>query len=150
MKKLLAIALVMVLALTLLTACGSGKTPSGGSNTNYDDLTLAALKKAVQDLGYETRDEFLFGVFSTIEPVDGFTAYFRTETAGFDLAFFEFKDNAEALEYKKQNDAPKKMNPLEHVVYGRFAAERLKIGGGNDEVLLHKLIDDAFKMASSS
>jgi len=150
MQKIFAVTLVFILAISILTACdSSGKTPSG-SNNDYDGLTLSALKKAVQDLGYETSDQYLFGVFSTIEPQNGFTVYFRTETASFDFAFFEFKDNAEALAYKKQNDAPKKMNPLEHVVYGRFAAERLKIGGGNDETLLHKLIDDAFKKASSS
>jgi hypothetical protein len=84
MKKTLTIALVMVLALSLLSACsvstssdkdGGGSTPaSGGSNNSggkSGELTLAALKQAAKDAGFTTNEGCTYTQLP--EPKDGFT-----------------------------------------------------------------------------
>jgi len=84
---------------------------------------IQSLMQAVQDLGFETRDDYMTGFSATIKPVDGFTATFRGTNSASDIPFFEFKDNAEALAYKAENDKPEDFFPKEHVVAGKFAAE---------------------------
>ena len=62
MKKLLTLALVIILALSLLTACkvtvdtpsGDNSTPAGDNTPDTGELTLDALKTAAKDAGYVT------------------------------------------------------------------------------------------------
>jgi|GEM_PF-1751914 len=153
MKKLLMLALVTALALSLLTSCklsigGGEKDPSDNSGATAApsaELTLEALKKAVQDLGYEVRDDYMSAFSATIEPQAGFTATY-TSTGVYDIPFFEFRDNAEALAYKAENDAPDDMFPIEHIVLGKFAAEYSSLSEASGAEC-KKFVEDVFKKA---
>jgi len=106
---------------------------------------IQSLMQAVKDLGYTVRDDYMAGFSATIKPQDGFTASY-TSGGAYDIPFFEFKDNAEALAYKAENDDPDGMFPTEHIVVGKFAAER---GGLSDESRAEckKFIEDVFEKA---
>jgi len=165
MKKLLALALILILALSL-AACGNitinlggsdnietpyvppENTPAAEAPTDDGGITLAALEQAVQDLGFETRDDYMTAFSATIEPQDGFTASYISD-GYYDIPFFEFRSNAEALAYKAENDEPDAMFPHEHIVIGRFAAELtiLSEAGGMD---CKQFIEHVFEMAGAN
>ena len=84
---------------------------------------LQSLIQAVRDMSFETRDQFMPDFSAKIEPLDGFTVSFQTSKGASDIQFFEFKDNAEALAYKAENDDPDATFPKEHIVADKFAAE---------------------------
>jgi len=107
---------------------------------------LQALIQAVRDLGFETRDEFIPDFSATIEPQDGFIATFYTSKGMSDIQFFEFKDNAEALAYKAENDDPDATFPKEHIVVGKFAAE-VKSLSKESGAECKKFVEDVFSKA---
>jgi len=83
MKKLLALALVMVLALSLLTACnGNSNTPGDGGNTNLPANSSAPAGNNGFTLGYESRD-------SQPETVDEFIPIFAEQYKRYNEAALE-------------------------------------------------------------
>ena len=108
---------------------------------------LKSIMQAVRDLGFETRDDFMTRFSATIEPQDGFTASFIGAESASDIPFFEFKDNAEALAYKAENDDPDGMFPTEHIVSGKFAAEITSLSEESGAEC-KKFVEDVFETAS--
>ena len=140
-----------VLAAPFAVAGGSAQIdPNGnGETTPSGELTLDALKKAVQDLGYNTRDDFMPGFTAGIDPQAGFTATYTSDTSMgvYDIPFYEFRDNAEALAYKAENDAPDDFFPKECIVAGKFAAKNSSLSEASGAEC-KKFIEDVFEKAS--
>jgi hypothetical protein len=115
MKKLMAIALVMVLAFSLLTACsvstgsdkdGGGSTPTLGSNGNSGgDVapgSLAALEKAAVDAGYtDIQDMSYISNDKLAEPLDGFTIGIKDDKGStvYGIEVNEFASEEDAQKY---------------------------------------------------
>ena len=159
--KIFALLLFALMLTVVFCACtisiGNGKkTNSSDDNNNSTpagndiapdsgELTIEVLKKAAQDLGYDVRDDFMTGFSATIEPKAGFTATYISMGV-YDIPFFEFKDNDEALAYKAENDEPDAMFPKEHIVIGRFAAECTSLSEESGAEC-KKFIEDVFEKA---
>ena len=131
-------------------AASGGETSSIGStgSTEISGLTLAALKQAVQDKGFQTEDGATGSFFADVNPNDGFTAVFTTATGEFNLAFFEFDSETDAADYKKSEDKPDDLFPEEYIIHGQFLGEVTSGFGAADDAAIREFVEDIFATAS--
>jgi|GEM_PF-662245 len=96
-------------------------TPAPAAKTG-GGLTLAALRQAAKDTGYEVSDDYVASILADVEPIGGFEVTF-TKGGEFHLQFFEFASEADAQAYKASEDAPNALFPEEYIIHGRFLGE---------------------------
>lgn len=89
------------------------------------ELTLASLRQAAADTGYEIDDYYSSGSIMLSErPMDGFNVTFAPNSSvSIQIFFWEFKTEAGAQAFKAYMDDPNAMFPKDHIVYGRFVGE---------------------------
>ena len=142
MKKILAFALALVLALSL-TACGSGSNPtndpsSGGgsnatdkpSNNNNNSgggVALDSMKKAARDAGYEVEESY-----STAWG-DGIVGGFSVDYGDMTTPVLEFKDKASADAVAKQEKDAGYNYPVQNGKFLTFAAASEGVVEDDDE-----------------
>ena len=141
MKKILAFALALVLALSL-AACGGGSNPTndpssgGGSNAtdkpsnnnnNSGGVALDSMKKAARDAGYEVEESY-----STVWG-DGIVGGFSVDYGDMTTPVLEFKDKASADAVAKQEKDAGYNYPVQNGKFLTFAAASEGIVEDDDE-----------------
>ena len=141
MKKILAFALALVLALSL-AACGGGSNPTndpssgGGSNAtdkpsnnnnNSGGVALDSMKKAARDAGYEVEESY-----STAWG-DGIVGGFSVDYGDMTTPVLEFKDKASADAVAKQEKDAGYNYPVQNGKFLTFAAASEGIVEDDDE-----------------
>ena len=141
MKKILAFALALVLALSL-AACGGGSNPTndpssgGGSNAtdkpsnnnnNSGGVALDSMKKAARDAGYEVEESY-----STVWG-DGIVGGFSVDYGDMTTPVLEFNDKASADAVAKQEKDAGYNYPVQNGKFLTFAAASEGIVEDDDE-----------------
>ena len=141
MKKILAFALALVLALSL-AACGGGSNPrndpsSGGgsnatdkpsnNNNNSGGVALDSMKKAARDAGYEVEESY-----STVWG-DGIVGGFSVDYGDMTTPVLEFNDKASADAVAKQEKDAGYNYPVQNGKFLTFAAASEGVVEDDDE-----------------
>ena len=122
---------------------GNGQQSSAPAQSG---LTLAALKQAAKDAGYEVSDDYVASILAPVDPVNGFTVTF-TVGGEFDLQFFEFASEADAQAYKTSRDAPNDLFPEEYIIHGRFLGEVVGGFGAATDASIRAFVVSVFAAA---
>ena len=102
MKKLLALAVILVLAFPLF------------AQENPPGITLAAMKKAAQDSGFDVTDDFFFHTDLNYNgPVAGISVQYETHieyedgsaSLGCSVSILEFRNSSDAQAFERDNDS---------------------------------------------
>ena len=148
MKKLLALAFILMLALTALAACvgdgeknnpsgdtgNTGENPSEGNNAQNGSITLAKMKQAAKDAGYTVEDEALIEMWGAEA---GFSVHYGNSV----IPVLEYKDKADADAIAQQETNAGYNYPVQNGKYLTFAsAENGAVKDAGEKEFLENLI----------
>jgi hypothetical protein len=129
----------------------SDNNGNGGITDDGTGLTLAVLRQAAANTGYETDGYYSSGsIMLSEQPIGGFNVTFAPPEgdsfASIQIFFWEFKSETGAQAFKARMDEPDALFPKDHIVSGRFVGQ-VPQGFSNLDADIRAFVESIFAAA---